>query len=421
VLTRRYYKIRRLQEVRAFQLEGRQVVTGGYELSGKRLHLIATMGDLSELSDCLASVADLAAAVADPTNAVVDLYLSSLSSSADQDAVASTLADRLSDVPVLVSGRRVTVTVCDQTGAHVEFTFRPSQGRMHEERVIRGMHPMIGQRFDMWRLKNFTGTRLPSTEDTYLFHCVARDNPDDERLVAFAEVYGVTPLRDASGHVVTIPAVESKLAACLESMRASQLERGTKRRLDANRIVLYVWPPVDVPLTELSDFARASAPMTVGAGLEKITMRVRQRPQPDAEPEEVALVFSYRPGAGVGVNVGKPSTEPLAPLDDYTLKVRRSRARGTVYPYEIVPMLTGVGGSFIEHDLDESGRLIPVDRPRGRNRAGIVVGLVSTPSARHPEGRVRLPRPSARGSWLPSTSPRRCRCRLSGSPCPPGP
>ena len=48
VLTRRYYKIRRLQGVRAFQLEGRQFVTGGYELGGKRLHLISATGDLSD-------------------------------------------------------------------------------------------------------------------------------------------------------------------------------------------------------------------------------------------------------------------------------------------------------------------------------------------------------------------------------------
>ena len=70
--------------------------------------------------------------------------------------------------------------------------------------------------------------------------------------------------------------------------------------------------------------------------------------------------------------------------------MRRARARGTVYPYEIVPLLTGTGGTFTEHDLDESGRLVPVDRPPGRNRAGIVAGLVSTPTARHPEGMVRV-------------------------------
>jgi acetyl-CoA carboxylase carboxyltransferase component len=389
VLTRRYYKIRRLENVRPFRLQDRQFVTGEFELAGKRLHLISAMGSLSELSACLLSVEGVAAAVADPSNLVVDLYLSG-DPSADPDSVSSMLADALADVPVLVLGRRVTVTVGDQTGAREQFTFRPSQGRMEEERVIRGMHPLIGQRLDLWRLKNFEGTPLPSTEDTYLFHSVARDNPADERLVAFAEIHDVTPLRDRSGQVVAFPAVERKLAACLESIRAAQADRGSKRRLDANRIVLYVWPPIEVSLKELSGFARATAPMTLGAGLEQIMMLVRHRTRPDAEPKEMALIFSYRPGAGVGVTVTEPSTEPLAPLDEYTQKVRRSRARGTVYPYEIVPMLTGAGGSFTEHDLDEAGRLVPVDRPAGRNRAGIVAGVVSTPTARYPEGMVRV-------------------------------
>src|SRR5450631_2255502 len=390
VLTRRYYKIRTLQDIHAFQQEGRQFVTGEYELAGKRLHLVASMGAMAQLHECLASVADLADAVADPTNLVVDLYLSSGDPVTDPDSVASTLRDAITEVPSLVIGRRVSVTVCDHTGAHMEFTFRPSQGRMQEDRVIRGMHPLIGQRFDLWRLKNFKGTPLPATGDTHLFHCAARDNPADERLVAFANIHDVTPLRDSSGQVVAFPAVERKLAACLESIRASEAERGTGRRLDANRIVLYVWPPIEIPLSELSGFARASAPMTVGAGLEEIMMLVRHRAQPGEEPREVAVIFSYRPGAGVGVVVTRPPTEPLAPLDEYTQKVRRSRARGTIYPYEIVPMLTGAGGSFTEHDLDEGGRLVPVDRPAGRNTAGIVVGVVSTPSDRYPEGMVRV-------------------------------
>jgi len=390
VLTRRYYKIRTLEDVRAFRLQDRQVVTGAFELAGKRLHLISATGALSEMPACLLSVAGLAAAVADPSNLVVDLYLSG-DASADPDSLSSTLADMLADVPVLVLGRRVTVTMGDHTGAHVQqFTFRPAQGHMEEERVIRGMHPLIGQRLDLWRLKNFEGTPLPATEDTYLFHSVARDNSADERLVAFAEIHDVTPLRDRSGKVVAFPAAERTLAACLESIRAAQAQRGSARRLDANRIVLYVWPPIEVPLKELSGFARETAPMTVGAGLEQIMMLIRHRSKPGAEPKEVALIFSYRPGAGVGVSVTEPSTEPLAPLDEYTQKVRRSRARGTVYPYEIVPMLTGAGGSFTEHDLDEGGRLVPVDRPAGRNTAGIVVGVVSTPSDRYPEGMVRV-------------------------------
>jgi acetyl-CoA carboxylase carboxyltransferase component/biotin carboxyl carrier protein len=390
VLTRRYYKVRMLEDVRSFRLGDRQFVTGEFELRGQRLYLISTMGDFSELPAVLAGVAGLAAEVADPTNLVVDVYLSSSDPPADPDAISAALRDML-DLPILLIGRRVTVTMCGSVKAPVrQFTFRPSQGRMEEERLIRDMHPLIGQRLDLWRLKNFEGTRLPSTEDTYLFHCVAPDNPADQRLVALAEVRDVTPVRDASGHVVGFPAVERTLAACLESIRGSQAERGTTRRLDANRIFLYVWPSIEVPLEEMSDFVRATAPLAAGAGLEEIMVLARLRDQSGAEPEEVALVFSNRPGAGVGVTVTEPPTEPLAPLDAYTQKVRSSRARGAVYPYEVIPLLTGPDGTFVEHDLDDAGRLVPVDRPAGRNQAGIVAGVVSTPSARHPEGMLRV-------------------------------
>ena len=48
------------------------------------------------------------------------------------------------------------------------------------------MHPLTGQRLDLWRLKNFDGTRLPAAAGTYLFHVVAQENPSDERLIALS-------------------------------------------------------------------------------------------------------------------------------------------------------------------------------------------------------------------------------------------
>jgi acetyl-CoA carboxylase carboxyltransferase component len=90
----------------------------------------------------------------------------------------------------------------------------------------------------------------------------------------------------------------------------------------------------------------------------------------------------------VTATVGPPPTERLLPLDDYTQKVLRSRARGTVYPYELAPQLAR-GGEFVEYDLAD-GRLVPVQRPPGRNRAGIVAGIVSTPTDRYPEGMRRV-------------------------------
>ena len=61
-----------------------------------------------------------------------------------------------------------------------------------------------------------------------------------------------------------------------------------------------------------------------------------------------------------------------------------------MYPYELTDLLAGQDGRFEEHDLDASGALVPVDRPKGKNTAGIVAGLVTTPTERYPEGIIRV-------------------------------
>ena len=61
-----------------------------------------------------------------------------------------------------------------------------------------------------------------------------------------------------------------------------------------------------------------------------------------------------------------------------------------MYPYEVVPALTREGGTFTEYDLDDDGRLVPVDRPFGGHSAGVVVGVVRTITDRYPDGMVRV-------------------------------
>jgi acetyl/propionyl-CoA carboxylase alpha subunit/acetyl-CoA carboxylase carboxyltransferase component len=391
VLTRRYYKIRTLEEVATFVRDDRQYLTGSFDLRGQRLHLVAAVTDMDGLSATAGVVSSLAEEAADPAQLVVDLYVAWDDAPEDGDEAASTLRDLLVDVPLLNSGRRVTVTFFDHGGGRVRVvTFRPAAGGgLEEERVIRDMHPLTGQRLDLWRLKNFDGTRLPSAANTYLFHLLAKDNPADERLVALAEIRDVTPLRDSHGHVTAFPAVERTLTACLDGIRRYQSQRKGDR-LDANRVFLHVWPTIEVSLEELGSFARAAAPLTAGAGLEEIMLLGRLASRPDEQPRDVALLFSYRPTTGVQVAVADPPTEALPPLDAYAQKVRRARARGTTYPYELVTQVAGEGGTFTEHDLDDDGRLVPVKRPPGRNTRGIVAGLVSTPTDRYPEGMRRL-------------------------------
>jgi len=390
VLTRRYYRVRNLENVRSFRLEGRPCVSGDFELSGKQLHLVALMASMADLPAALASLTRLVEGVTDPSSLVLDLYLSWPDRPADSDVLSAQLRETLAAVPPLRRGRRVTVTVCTPGGDVEHVTFRPSPEGLSEERVVRGLHPLTGQRLDLWRLKNFDGVRLPSAEDTYLLHVVAKDNPADERFIAMAEVRDVTPLRDAAGEIVGFPTLERLLAACLDGIRRAQSQRGAGRRLDHNRIFLYAWPSIELPLSEVASFVRTTAPLTVGAGLDEIVLLSRLQEEPGGEPREVALRFSFRPGAGVGMTVTDRPTQPMRPLDEYTQKVLRSRARGAVYPYELAPLLAGPGGTFVEHDLDEAGALVPAGRPPGRNRAGIVVGVVTTPTTRYPEGMSRV-------------------------------
>src|SRR5699024_8315073 len=333
------------------------------------------------------------------------------------------------------SFRRVTVTVSRADGPTHQFTFRPKAEGPREQLLIRDMHPMTGQRLDLWRLKHFFGTRLPAAPDTYLFHLQGRQNQTDERMIAMAEVRDATPELDADGKVVGLPELERTLTACLDGIRREQAGPEA-RRFDANRVVLYLWPVMTISLDRVQILADKIAPLTLGAGLEQIILMATFKESDDDEPRDVAVRFSYESGAGVVMSVTEPPAEPMQPVSSYTQKVQRSRRRGTVYPYELVPLLTGPVGTFVEHDLDENGTLVPVERPYGENTAGIITGVVTTPTPRYPEGMTRValfgddaralglgdgaqrPGRSARATSPRSTWPSGSARPSNGSPCP---
>jgi hypothetical protein len=268
--------------------------------------------------------------------------------------------------------RRAVVTLSSPSrelgAARAEhFSFRHRDGEFVEDLLYRGLHPMIGKRLDLWRLSNFSITRLPSVEDVYLFHAVGRDNPKDERLVALAEVRDLTPVRDASGKVVQLPYLERMLTEALAGIRRYQWQRGAGRRLQWNRILLYVWPTIDVGLDETFGLIGRLSPLTEGLGMEKVLVRGRWRdPESGEEPERV-LVITNR---GLTLRFEEPADRPIRPLTEYRQKVVQTRQRGLVYPYEIVTMLTPDAatrgefppGGFREHDLDDEGRLVLVRR-----------------------------------------------------------
>jgi len=205
---------------------------------------------------------------------------------------------------------------------------------------------------------------------------------------------------DGSGRIVQLPELERMLVEALAAIRQQQLRRPPRERPMWNRVLLYVWPPLDLDRDELRALVRRLAPLTEGLGLEQVVVRARvPDPASGALEDRVLRVTSLGAQGGLDLAWDAPPTEPLRPLGAYEQKVLSLRRRGLAYPYEIVRALlvpdeeTAPGmphGEFVEYDLDDENRLVPVSRPHGQNTAHVVVGLIRNPTVKYPEGMQRV-------------------------------
>jgi acetyl/propionyl-CoA carboxylase alpha subunit/acetyl-CoA carboxylase carboxyltransferase component len=390
VLIRRYYGNRGLAGVTARDVAGCRFITAEHTGAERVTRVAATASDIETLPEAIAAVGTLAAEARE-VSLVADLYVT-WKGQPDVDALALRLGEILAAHLRPAGIARITTTVAGNSGAvmHHHFTFRPDGTGFAEDRLIRGLHPQIAERLQLGRLAEFDLTRLPSAdEEIYLFKAVAKSNPADERLVAMGQIRDLTPLREADGRLVALPAVEDAVTACLDAIRGIQARRPQNRRFDTNRIMMYVWPSTELTLEELHSLVQRIRPTSAGAGLEEVQFLARQRTA-TGELTETAVRITIDPGGAARLHVGPPSAEPVRPLDDYRQKVLRAARRGNVYPHELTGLLAGPDGGFAEYDLDESAALVPVDRPKGKNTAAVVAGVVSTPTARHPEGITRV-------------------------------
>ena len=394
VLVKRHYREHALRDLQESTVGGRAVATADYQLDQRESHLVTTVGTVDELtadSELSHLLSELVASAPAGADAVVDLYVHWGDVPADGEEASAALGARLAAMPFAARVRRVAVGVVPDDDREVGyFTFRPqADGTLEEDRPVRDVHPMVGRRLNLWRLRDFDLTRLDAPEDVLLLHAVAKDNPQDQRLVALAQVRQLVVVRDESGKVTGLPHVERALANCLEAVRRARASLGGGARLDTNLVWLHIWPPVEADLDQLTALQAKVAPMTAGAGIDEVRVQGEIAGE-NGHAVPICARFSYQPGSGVTFTIEQPPTHKVAPLDEYAEKVVRARRRGLVYPYELVSMVAGSGGSAVEHDLDENGRLVPVDRPYGQNTAGIICGVVTTPTDLHPDGVTRV-------------------------------
>ena len=109
------------------------------------------------------------------------------------------------------------------------------------------MHPMVGRRLNLWRLRNFDVTRIEAPEDVLLYECVATREPHRPA----AGRAGAGPPARASSATTTAPSprlphAERAVENCLEAIRRARVARGAAgAKLDMNHVWVQVWPVVE--------------------------------------------------------------------------------------------------------------------------------------------------------------------------------
>ena len=404
ILALRYYRIRAIGDVSVNEIDGGSVLIAFYDLEDTRIRVIASFARLSQLERALARVEPLLADAPEQEEVVVDLYVWRDEPPSGPDESALRCKRALDAVHGDRRVRRIVVAISGSgagTGiaATEHFTFRRGDDGFFEDRLYRGLHPMMAKRLGIRRLAAFDLDRLPSAEDVYLFHAVAKENRRDERLFAIAEVRDLTAVRDSEGKLLEIPHLERMVTESLEGIRRYQSRRPPGNRLYWNRVLLYVWPRIDLPLEEVLQVVHRLAPATEGLGLEEVEVRLKVPNLKTGRERDMELHISNPAGKGLSLSFDTARDDPVEPLSEYEHKVKRMRQRGLTYPYEIVKMLTPSAdavssafpaGDFSEYDLDETGRLVVVDRPHGENQANMIVGVIRNYTPAVPEGMTRV-------------------------------
>lgn len=297
------------------------------------------------------------------------------------------------------------------------------------ERWLDDVHPERARRMELWRLDGFEIERLETEEalssidpndapgdpggPILAFRIQAKVNPRDERIIVYAELDRAPRLTDEpvtrqpsrNGDLKALRELDFIFSESLRIIREAQARRKSSERYFLNRLILHIAQPVEVRPQGLLAVARRLEGATRGHGLQKVVVRAKVLREGEALSR--VLTFAMRGRHRLEVHESLPSAAPIRAASDYHIRVERARRIGAIYPYETIRALLGTigadaavaphpdlersGASFTELDLDVSGeRLIAVERGPGENTAAVVIGLVTHPTRKHPNGMMRV-------------------------------
>lgn len=278
-----------------------------------------------------------------------------------------------------------------QSGQFIYRTFHVDEtNTWNEDRTRQFLSPLMFRELRVHRLRNFALQPLYHSESVLV--CLGRCliNSRDERLFALLEVPEPRVDFAGDGTIRRVVAFENALREVFQAIQAEQSRR--KRRLFWNRIIIHIRAPLTVSREQLKQYVTVLAPRMSTLGLEKLVLYTRSRKQ--GKMEETEFLFENISGPLFTLRKRLPSDIPLLPMDEYVARVIKARQRGTVYPYQIIKMITRGDesneefphGSFQEYDIsvDPVNGLqttFPVPQERfAQEESNIVFGLIENSS-----------------------------------------
>lgn len=276
-------------------------------------------------------------------------------------------------------------------------------GNWEEDTIKRGFSPRAFREFRIYRLVNFELKILYSSEFVHLLLLKARENPRDERLFAMVEVPSSNVEIDENGQILRMVALENVFMEAVYIMRAEQAKR--KRRLQWNRIIIHVDTMLNITLKQHNDYSARIISRANDLGIERIVIYSRRGSLDRITTRDVEVFFALTSGSGFTLHIQKPDESVLEPTDSYATKVVRARHQNTIYPYEIIKMVTRSSyqvkeifpkGDFEEYEIsidseDGTQKAVSVKgRPPGENPSNVVFGIITNYPDFYPEGLKRV-------------------------------
>src|SRR4029453_1240869 len=142
--TRRYYRIRKLQEVETRDLGDRSYLAARYEHGGRRVRLVTTHAPEADLEAAARGAATLFEEASADEELALDLYVARDHSHPPPDAAATALRERLERVDFSRPIRRVVALAAAGPDLGMRsiqhFSFERHDGELREDRRYRGLH-----------------------------------------------------------------------------------------------------------------------------------------------------------------------------------------------------------------------------------------------------------------------------------------